>query len=238
MNIYENTIVIFKVDHNTEPGKGTCYQHGIHIPFLMQWPKVIKAATVVEALAMNTDFVPTVFDCCGITPPAEMPLDGVSMLPLLKGTGREIHKELFFEFGYARAVLAGKWKYIALRYPRWLIDDMTQGVLHEAPNHINQRMQGQMNVAIETYPAYFDPDQLYDIEVDPDEQYNLAGEAEYTHVWADMRQRLSRIVATFEHPFDLDVPDFMRSDHYRKLCDATRKIGTDYLYWWPKEQWW
>jgi hypothetical protein len=53
-----------------------------------------------------------------------------------------------------------------------------------------------------------------------------------------MQGRLQRYLDTFDHPFDLTVPDFMLSDRYHELCDETRKIGTDYLSWWPKEHWW
>ena len=30
----------------------------------------------------------------------------------------------------------------------------------------------------------------------------------------------------------------MKTERYRELCDETRKIGTDYLSWWPKDRWW
>jgi hypothetical protein len=115
---------------------------------------------------------------------------------------------------------------------------MAAGDLDEAPNHTNQRMQGQMNVAIAAYPHYFDPDQLYDTEADPDAQHNLADDPAYAEVLERMKSRLQRYLDTFKHPFDLEVPAFMKTARYRELCDETRKIGTDYLSWWPKERWW
>ena len=238
MGVAENTVVIFKVDHNTEPGKATCHQHGIHIPLIMRWPGVIQAGTTCEARVQNIDFVPTVLEIAGIEPPASMPLDGKSWVPLLRGEKARLHEDLFFEFGYARAVLAGRWKYIALRYPQRLLDAMAAGELKEAPNHINQRLQGQMNVAIETYPAYFDPDQLFDLDDDPEERHNLADDPAHADVLAMMQRRLQVYLDTFEHPFDLAVPDFLRSERYRALCGETRKIGTGYLSWWPKDEWW
>jgi arylsulfatase A-like enzyme len=238
MGVADNTVVIFKVDHNTETGKGTCHQEGTHIPMVMRWPGVTVPGAVCRAQVQNIDFLPTVFEVAGVEPPAGMPLDGTSWLPLLSGDKERIHSDLFFEFGYARAVLYGRWTYIALRYPQRLIDAMASGELEEAPNHTNQRLQGQMNVAIETYPAYFDPDQLFDVASDPGERHNLAGDPDYEDVLAMMKERLQVYLDTFEHPFDLRVPDFMRSDRYRELCDATRQIGTGYLSWWPKDHWW
>jgi hypothetical protein len=115
---------------------------------------------------------------------------------------------------------------------------MAAGELDEAPNHINQRMQGQMNVAIEAYPHYFDPDQLFDIDADPDAQHNLADDPDYADVLNEMKGRLRRYLDTFKHPFDLEVPAFMTTQRYHDLCEETRKIGTDYLSWWPKDRWW
>jgi arylsulfatase A-like enzyme len=236
--VADNTIVIFKVDHNTETGKGTCHQKGIHIPMLMAWPGVIAEGSVCEALVQNVDLVPTVLDIVNAPSPEGMQLDGVSWLPLLTGETDSLHEDLFSEFGYARAVLYGKWKAIVLRYPQHLLDAMASGVAREAPNHINQRLQGQMNVAIETYPAYFDPNQLFDIEADPKEQNNLARDPAYADVLAMMKRRLRAHLQTFRHPFDLDVPPFMLTEQYRQLCEETRKIGTAHLGWWPKERWW
>ncbi len=238
LGVADNTLVIFKVDHNTEIGKGTCHQHGVHIPMVLRWPGVVQPGTVCDARVQNVDFVPTILDIAGMTPPAEMRLDGASWRPLLTGEEKTLHDDLFFEFGYARAVLAGKWKYIALRYPQRLLDAMTSGALTEAPNHIHQRLQGQMVIAVESYPAYFDPDQLFDVEADPDEQHNLADDPAYAEVLAEMRARLQSYLDTFAHPFDLTTPAFMRSDAYKALCDETRKIGTGHLGWWPKARWW
>ncbi|MBN2003826.1 MAG: sulfatase-like hydrolase/transferase [Anaerolineae bacterium] len=229
-----NTLIIFSVDHNTEPGKGTCHHKGVHIPLIMRWPAVIEPGRVCRAQMQNVDLAPTLFDATGITPPEGVQPDSVSWLPLLTGETDIVHEDLFFEFGYARAVQAGRWRYIALRYPQHLLHAMESGALNEAPNHINDRLQNQMCIAIEAYPAYFDPDQLFDIENDPDEQHNLAGDPAYAGVLANMKQRLQRYLETFEHPYDLDVPAFMRSERYQALCEATRKIGTGHIGWWKK----
>jgi len=238
MGVAEHTVVIFKVDHNTETGKGTCHQVGTHIPMVMAWPGVIEPGTVCEARVLNTDFAPTVFEMTGAEIPDTMPLDGTSWLPLLTGEHEQNHDDLFFEFGYTRAVLCENWKYIALRYPQHLLDAMRRGEVSEAPNHINKRLQGQMNIAIETYPAYFDPDQLFNLNDDPEEMHSLADDPAYADVLAMMQRRLQVYLDTFDHPFDLAVPDFMRSERYENLCDETRKIGTGHLSWWPKVRWW
>ena len=239
MGAAANTVVIYKVDHNTEPGKGTCYQSGVRIPLVMAWPGVIEPRSSCDSWTQNVDLMPTLLDVSGTQARDSLVLDGVSWLPLLMGQADALPAEdLFFEFGYARALLHSKWKLVALRYPQRLIDAMASGELDEAPNHSNMRLQGQMNIAIEAYPSYFDPDQLFDIEQDPDERHNLADDPAYAEVLAMMKARLQLHLDTFNHPFDLTVPNFMRSTRYRELCDATRQIGTRHLSWWPKEPWW
>jgi arylsulfatase A-like enzyme len=234
-----NTVVIYKVDHNTEPGKGTCYQRGVRIPLVLAWPGGVDPGSTCDAWVQNVDLAPTLLDIAQVPVPDTMAPDGVSWLPLLTGEAdASPGRDLFFEFGYARALLHGKWKYVALRYPQRLMDAMATGELLEAPNHVNSRLQGQMNIAMEVYPSYFDPDQLFDLEQDPDEQRNLAEDPAHAAVLALMKERLQRHLDTFDHPFDLTVPDFMRTVRYRELCDATRQIGTQHLSWWPKEAWW
>ena len=67
------------------------------------------------------------------------------------------------------------------------------------------------------YPHYFEPDQLYDLEADPGEQSNVAGEGRHADVLADMQTRLRRYLDRFERPFDLSVDPFLTSEAYRAL---------------------
>jgi len=98
-------------------------------------------------------------------------------------------------------------------------------------------MQHQMNIAIEQYPSYFAPDQLFDLEKDPEEMNNLAEDPEYADVLAEMKERLRAYTETFDHPFDVDGGEFLRTEDFERLADETRKIGTDYIAWWPKPEW-
>ena len=54
------------------------------MPFVMSWPAGIKPGTKINALAQNIDFAPTFLDAGGVKVPDDM--QGVSLLPLLKGT--------------------------------------------------------------------------------------------------------------------------------------------------------
>ena len=94
LKLTENTIVIFMTDNGAngprynagmKAFKGSVYEGGIRVPFYIRWPGRIDADTVVEQFAAHIDVVPTLLDACGVTPPADVNLDGRSILPLPEG---------------------------------------------------------------------------------------------------------------------------------------------------------
>ena len=59
---------------------------GIREPSLLEWPRMIKQNLHTMAYASGTvDIKPTVMAIIGVTPPADWPLDGTSLLPLIEG---------------------------------------------------------------------------------------------------------------------------------------------------------
>jgi hypothetical protein len=52
-------------------------------------------------------------------------------------------------------------------------------------------------------PGYFDPDQLYDLEADPGELNNLAGDPVYGEVLKEMRAELKGYLDILPGKFDL-----------------------------------
>ncbi len=80
----ENTLVIFLGDHGVPfiRAKTTCYAAGERVPFIMRLPKG-TGGTVRDELISSVDIVPTLSEWIGFEPQAE--LSGRSLLPLLKG---------------------------------------------------------------------------------------------------------------------------------------------------------
>lgn len=93
-----NTLVIFTSDNgglatgegvNTpatsnaplREGKGWLYEGGVRVPLIVRGPGVKPGVTDVPVCSV--DMMPTVLDLCGI--PANLPLDGVSLRPVLAG---------------------------------------------------------------------------------------------------------------------------------------------------------
>jgi uncharacterized sulfatase len=66
-------------------GKGSHYEGGIRVPCLVRWPGVVKAGSVSATPLHVTDWLPTLLDAAGTRAPANHPVDGRSLVPLLKG---------------------------------------------------------------------------------------------------------------------------------------------------------
>ena len=65
--------------------KGTVYQGGLRVPALLAWPARYPEPLVTDLVASTVDIFPTVLAAAGLEVPAEPPLDGVDLLPLLEG---------------------------------------------------------------------------------------------------------------------------------------------------------
>lgn len=113
LGLTTNTIVVFtsdngglhvpegrhkRVTYNApfRAGKGFMYEGGMRIPLIVRWPGHVPVGTVAEDPVINTDWVPTLLELCGLPAPAG--LDGVSFAPLLTGRGHAPKRPLFWHF--------------------------------------------------------------------------------------------------------------------------------------------
>ena len=105
LKIAENTLVIFTSDNggirsisNQSPlkaGKGSYYEGGIRVPFVLRWPKKISAGVNSNNVS-NLDIYPTIQDIVDPQKKALL-LDGVSLKNQFKITSK-INRDLFFHF--------------------------------------------------------------------------------------------------------------------------------------------
>jgi arylsulfatase len=121
----ENTLVIFTSDNGPwlnfgnhagsvgplREGKGTAFEGGVRVPAIMRWPGRIEAGSVSRRMASTIDILPTLAAVTGAALP-EVPIDGVSILPLLEGDESAVPRDRFYYYygGELRAVREGKWK--------------------------------------------------------------------------------------------------------------------------------
>lgn len=220
----DNTVIFFFTDHG-QGAKGTLYEGGVHDPSLVWKKGGFPVGSQCDVQVLNTDFAPTILDLAGITSEssvpksedvAEMKFDGASFLPALQGDESPIHDSIYCEMGYSRAVIRGRWKYLALRYPervanmsleerRKVLDGYNERAREhdkriittdptEPFSHISAIPGGAGAEAASTgkLPGYYDADQLYDLQTDPGERRNLAYDPDYADVLDMMKGELKK----------------------------------------------
>lgn len=116
LGLKDNTLVVFLSDNN-QLGKSTVYEGGIHVPSAMMWPKGIPAGQKNQHILSSLDIVATLMEAAGSTEAKGMDLRGKSFLPMAAGKPQEWNDVFMAEYGYGRAIVTPRWKYIAVRYP-------------------------------------------------------------------------------------------------------------------------
>ncbi|MGL4630364.1 MAG: arylsulfatase [Leadbetterella sp.] len=127
--ILENTILFFSSDNgaaydiggvdakffesvkNLRGLKGSLYEGGIRVPFIVNFGNNIKANRVVSIPSISYDIMATIHDLIQSSIPIET--DGISLLPLIKGEKYKNKRTFYWEFaGYGgqKAIRMGKWK--------------------------------------------------------------------------------------------------------------------------------
>src|SRR5690554_2992943 len=169
----ENTLVIFTSDNGPwlnygnhagstaglREGKGTTFEGGQRVPCLMRWKGVIPEGLVINNLTSAIDILPTLAHIAQ----AELPtnkIDGVNLLPLLKGEKEVTPREHFYYYygqNSLEAVRSGNWKLV---FPH-------PGRTYEGFQPGEDGMAGEVRG---NHP--FDGG-LYDLRRDPGERYDL-----------------------------------------------------------------
>jgi arylsulfatase A-like enzyme len=125
LGVEENTLVMFASDNGAHGGGGTyeffktsgplrdkkasMYEGGLRAPLIARWPDRIAQGTTSEHICGMQDMLPTFAELAGAAVPK--PVDGISMLPTLLGTGSQTqHTFLYWERAKATAVRMGDWK--------------------------------------------------------------------------------------------------------------------------------
>ncbi|MCG8585751.1 MAG: arylsulfatase [Pirellulales bacterium] len=112
-------------------GKGSLYEGGLRIPYIVRWPGKIKPKQVSDLLFYQVDVMPTLAQLTGATAP---PNDGLSILPTLLGeeaTGKEQqqHDYLYWEYRNQTAVRMNDWKAIRMKSSGpWALYDLAKDV--------------------------------------------------------------------------------------------------------------
>jgi arylsulfatase A-like enzyme len=219
LDLAKDTLVIFAGDNGQAlpHGKGSLYDPGCNVPFVVRWPGVVAAGGDASALLSGEDVGPTVLAACGLKPSQGM--TGVSFLPILKGEAPKTRDYVFTERGshggapvavgmtssgydLSRAVRSGRHKFIYNCTP-WLPYSPVDSAGGSAwQSMVTQHAEGKMMPSlVATYfttprPVY----EFYDLEKDPAELNNLSGKPEVAEVERALRLELAKkMIADFDY---------------------------------------
>ncbi|MFN3151299.1 sulfatase-like hydrolase/transferase [Bremerella sp.] len=120
--IQDNTIVIFLNDNGGATGhdntplrgkKGSTWEGGIRVPFVMQWPNRIPKGKVVDEPVIALDIFPTATKAAGVSDSPGLPLDGTDLTPFLTEKAKTPpHQVLYWKSGANWAVREGNLKLV------------------------------------------------------------------------------------------------------------------------------
>ena len=166
----ENTLVIYMADHGADfpRGKTTCYEGGVKVPLIVNFPKSFRQGHVEKAMVSTMDILPSMLQDAGIDIPRELVGTPLQSLQDPQAPRRKyIHT---FNTGSSANLLY-----------------LTFGIRDDRFKLIYNPVRAQNQAAISRYknsaipealwrPDYIDPPEfeLYDLQTDPHELRNIA----------------------------------------------------------------
>ena len=181
--IDENTLVVFTSD-NGPGGKGSAgplrggkygtMEGGHRVPGIFRWPGQIPAGQTSDVTLSSMDLLPLFCALADVDLPEDRKIDGVNILPILKGEQSESPHEFLYYYNGTnlQAVREGNWK---LHLPRTAQDQ---------PFWNKKKSKYKVFVTLEE-PA------LFDLSEDVGEKQNVA--AQHPEVVARLQQQAEAI---------------------------------------------
>lgn len=155
LGLEENTLVFFLSDNGgpetkngsdngpLREGKGSNYEGGFRVPFALQWKGDLKIGTY-DAPVSAMDIFATISELSGAPGNPDHPLDGVNLIPYLKGQQDGVPHETIYLRKYDNkkfAVRHGDYKFVSF-------ENNTRQELY----HLGEDI-GEMNDLAATYPG-------------------------------------------------------------------------------------
>ena len=174
----EDTVIVFLGDngyffgeHGLGPERRFAYEEGIRSPFLVRYPRKVKAGGRIGDLVICQDIAPTLIELAGGKPGAQ--IQGRSLLPLFAGRRRGWRKSLLVEY----------WAENALP---WLVGMTYKSVRTDRYKYIHWVNRGRER----------ELDELYDLDRDPFELKNLNRSRAHAGVREKLRRELAKLTAS------------------------------------------
>ena len=180
-NLEDNTIVVVTSDQGFYLGdhgffdKRFIYEESLRMPFMVKYPKMIKAGTVNEDIITNIDFAPTLLELAGIT--TDQKMQGTSFVPILKGkTPQDWQDGMYYHY---------------YEYPSVHMVKRHYGIVNK-----------EYKLARFYYDV--DEWELYDRYKDPNEMNNVYNDPEYADVVEELKVKLANLRVKYKDSEELD----------------------------------
>ena len=162
--------------------KGSSFEGGYRVPFIVRWPGKIPAGYVSQDPAITMDIFATALAVAHVAPPADRVIDGRDLLSVLTAHGAGPHEVIFGHAGGRLATVRDRrWKLHVIAPvarpsmradEKWVDPRGPDGVTILAPYEQAQPSD---------YPGVATGDEskpmmLFDLETDPAEQHDVAAQ--------------------------------------------------------------
>ncbi|TKJ33883.1 MAG: heparan N-sulfatase [Planctomycetes bacterium B3_Pla] len=207
---YDNTVVIYISDNGVAfPGaKTTLYEPGMNLPCIVRDPRQKKKGITCNALVNFADLAPTILDFADALP-RKSALQGRSFRSVLNQEHPEGWDETYASHTFheitmyypMRVVRGRRYKLIwniahGLDYP--FASDLWAASTWQATIRAGNKYYGKRTVEAYLHRPKFE---LYDLENDPHEVKNLAGNPTYEKVLAELKAKLKAFQKRTKDPW-------------------------------------
>ena len=210
--LYDDTLVILQNDHG-QIAKGLLYEQGTRILNFQRYPPLFgKEGPMLlpeDFVTSNVDLAATIFKLSGTAPPSEYQMDGVSYLDdvaaalkdpafdqTVDGEGSCSYK--YLDIKNSHSMVSGHYQYI-----------------FRATDAVDT-----MYDVDELYPNAYDLEQLYDLELDPNEKENIFNDAQRMMANKDL-------IAKFETMMRLYIDDHCIATNGAQCVKPELRFGTN-----------
>jgi arylsulfatase A-like enzyme len=200
----DNFIFLFTSDHGGQwpRGKWNLYDYGTRVPMVVVWPGHIEPGTRTNAMTSWVDLLPTLIDAAGGKVPWD--IDGRSFKSVLLGESEEHREKIFtthtgdnhMNIFPMRSLRIGKYKYIHNLCPDAYHTNHSDRLRKDGAGAYWDswdELAKKDSKAAEIVKHYYTRKEFefFDLEKDPLELNNLAGNPEYTGQVKEMRAELA-----------------------------------------------
>jgi arylsulfatase A-like enzyme len=178
----ENTLICYTSDQGFFLGdhgwydKRFMYEESLRMPFIVRYPRGIRAGSVNSDIALNVDFAQTFLDLARISAPPEM--QGNSLRPLFEGTTPEDWRaSMYYRY----------WMHLA--HHRVCAHYGVRTLRHKLIYYYGEALGAQGAIEESWDPEW----ELFDLDKDPCELNNVYGDPAYADVVRELTAEMERL---------------------------------------------